>query len=90
MYSSQFQSEISPAKRTLRRASISSGISRTGPMPLSPRSTRCHRSAALQLSAVTAPIPVTTTRRFIIVFLLPAQETGLRMAWGDYLWVFSM
>jgi hypothetical protein len=26
---------------------------------------RCHRSSTLQLSEVTAPSPVTTTRRFI-------------------------
>src|SRR5690349_671836 len=34
-------------------------------MPLSPRTTRCQRSSTLRLSEVTAPRPVTTTRRFM-------------------------
>jgi hypothetical protein len=40
-------------------------------MPLSPRSIFFHKSSTLQASDVTAPIPVTTTRRFI------EQATGL-------------
>ena len=34
-------------------------------MPLSPRRIRCQRSSTFKLSDVTAPRPVTTTRRFM-------------------------
>src|SRR6185295_12779129 len=42
-------------------------------MPLWPRRIFCHKSSTLQLSEVTAPTPVTTTRRFI-----RSVEQGIR------------
>src|SRR5947209_1906528 len=53
---------MSPANLTLYRVVSNS---RRGWMPLSPRRTRCQRSSTFRLSEVTAPRPVTTTRRFM-------------------------
>src|ERR1700719_90924 len=53
---------MSPANLTLYRVVSNS---RRAWMPLSPRRTRCQRSSTLRLSEVTAPRPVTTTRRFM-------------------------
>src|SRR5271169_6202518 len=81
---------MSPANLTLYRVGSNS---RKGWMPLSPRRIRCQRSSTFRLSEVTAPRPVTTTRRFMhmgsgLMFLdildgLPDGLDLLRSVVGD-------
>src|SRR6266404_9046537 len=81
---------MSPANLTLYRVVSNS---RREWMPLSPRRIRCQRSSTFRLSEVTAPRPVTTTRRFMhmrsgLVFLdvfdgLPDGLDLLRGIVGD-------